>query len=183
MLSELKEKLPPKPSVYLKKLMSLGLTEHMANQMLRSQTLQVFEDAVKSGVEPLFAASCLLNTLPMLRREGANVDSIEDSVLIRGLSMMTEKRVPKDLLSQFIRRLAEGGDVDSSLASIYAGSVGEEEIRSVIREIVNQRIDFVRKKGKESVKPLMGIAMEKLRGKAPGSKINEILEEEVSKVA
>lgn len=182
LLKEMMKTLPPTPSEYIKKLISLGLNEHMANQIVRSPKLPLFEDAIKAGIEPTLIASCILNLIPMLRRDGIPVDSIPENSLLKALMIVTERKMPKELLPDLLKELTMRMDVEEAINAIHKGRIEEKELRRLLRELVHSRIDFVKQKGKDSIGALMGVAMQQLRGRAAGSDIYRILKEEVEKV-
>lgn len=178
-LEELKKSLPPTPSQKKDQLMGLGLSEQVALQLVRSPRIEAFESVVSAGAAPTIAATAILTIIPTLRREGVDVDSVEDLVYVNGIAEFSKASLPKESLDPFIRELVASRSVQEALDTIKAPTVSEAEARAVIREIISEKVEFVRQKGKESVKPLMGLAMEKLRGKLPGTVIHRLLEEEV----
>jgi glutamyl-tRNA(Gln) amidotransferase subunit E len=159
--------------------MGLGLSEQVALQLVRSPRIEAFESVVSAGAAPTIAATAILTIIPTLRREGVDVDSVEDLVYVNGIAEFSKANLPKESLDPFIRELVASRSVQEALDTIKAPTVSEAEARAVIREIISEKVEFVRQKGKESVKPLMGLAMEKLRGKLPGTVIHRLLEEEV----
>jgi len=63
--------------------------------------------------------------------------------------------------------------------SIGIVGMDEQEIVDTIARIVVDRSDFVRERGMDAVGPLMGVAMQNLRGKADGKLISRILTEKI----
>ena len=57
----------------------------------------------------------------------------------------------------------------------------KERVRKIIRDIIEEREDFVRERGKNAISPLMGIAMKWLRGKVDGAEVSRILREEIER--
>ena len=55
----------------------------------------------------------------------------------------------------------------------------EAEVNEFIRELINEKIEFVKERGMGAIGPLMGPVMSKYRGKMDGSKINELLMKEI----
>jgi glutamyl-tRNA(Gln) amidotransferase subunit E len=178
-LEKLRKSLPPTPSQKKDQLMGLGLSEQVALQLVRSPRIEAFESAVSAGATPTTAATAILTIVPTLRREGIDVDSVEDVIYINGIAEFSRANLPKESLDPFIRELVASGSVQEAIDTIKAPTVGEAEARAIIREIISEKAEFVKQKGKESVKPLMGLVMEKLRGKLPGTVIHRLLEEEV----
>jgi glutamyl-tRNA(Gln) amidotransferase subunit E len=60
--------------------------------------------------------------------------------------------------------------------------VSEDEIRRKIELIVRDKIELVRAQGERAFKPLMGIVMKELRGKADGKLISKLLKEKMEEI-
>ena len=182
MIEEVAKALPPTPAELGERFIGLGLSEHAALQLVRSTKLEAFESAVSAGATPAVAASAILNIMPSLRREGVDVDSVSDLEIARGLADFCKLNLPNESLEALLRELASKGNAEDALSALRVQVVSEDEARRIIKQIVSDRADFVRKEGKGSVKALMGAAMEKLRGRVPGNEVHRILEEEVEAV-
>jgi glutamyl-tRNA(Gln) amidotransferase subunit E len=182
MLERARKELPPTPSELRKKLVGLGLSEHVALQLLRSPKLELFESAISGGADPTLSASAILTMLPNLRRDGIDVDSIEEQELAKGLAGFCKLRLPKESLEPFLRELAVKRDAELVLKALQAPGITEAEARAIIRQIVAEKANFVKERGRDSIEPLMGLAMEKLRGAFPGNEVHRILEEEVEAI-
>ncbi|MEA3281506.1 MAG: Glu-tRNA(Gln) amidotransferase GatDE subunit E, partial [Euryarchaeota archaeon] len=89
--------------------------------------------------------------------------------------------IAKEGIIDILRVLAEQPDspVADVAESIGIVGVDETEIADTIAKIVVDRNDFVRERGMDAVGPLMGIAMQNLRGKADGKLISRILTEKI----
>jgi glutamyl-tRNA(Gln) amidotransferase subunit E len=62
------------------------------------------------------------------------------------------------------------------------GKIDTTEIENLVRDIVKDRIDFVREQGEGALGGLMGVAMKQLRGKADGKVIKRLLAAEIQRV-
>ncbi len=179
-LKKIRSMLPKKPQEKIRELEAIGLGSHMAQQLVRSHYLFVFEKALQgSGLPPVALASFLLNTLPYIRREGGR--EFSDDELIPVLRTFPSD-IPRDMIPEAIMLFA---DKHMSLEGVYEElrrrRVGEDEVRAEARRLVEENISYVREKGVDSVKMLMGRMMEKFRGVAEGSVIYRVLMEEVKR--
>lgn len=172
--------LPKKPQEKVKELEAIGLSHHMAQQLVRSHYLIVFEKSLKtSGLSPVALASFLLNTLPYIRREGEREFSDEELISVL-------RTFPSDLPREMIQEaLTLFVDKRMSLERVYEELrrriVREEDLRAEAKRLVDENISYVREKGVDSVKLLMGKMMEKFRGIAEGSSIYRVLMEEIKR--
>lgn len=83
------------------------------------------------------------------------------------------------MLAELAKSPAES--IDVAIGKLSLGNVGEDEVRSIIAEIVRSKSDFIKEKGESAQSGLMGLVMSKLRGKADGKLISKVLHEEVEK--
>ncbi|MBO3799848.1 MAG: Glu-tRNA(Gln) amidotransferase GatDE subunit E, partial [Candidatus Brockarchaeota archaeon] len=179
-LERIRRILPKKPREKVEELEAMGLSSHMAQQLVRSHYLTVFEKVVKeSNLTPLALASFLLNTLPYLRREGGREYSEEELIpLLRTFP----GDLPREMIQEALILFADKG---MSLNEVYEElrrrSISEDEIRAEARRLIEENLSYVKDKGMGSVKMLMGRMMEKFRGLAEGSTIYRIVEEEVKR--
>lgn len=81
MLAKISKKLPQKPDEKRKELLLL-LNNELAEKMLLSTRLPLFEKLVKLGIEPVLAASTLENTLVSLKRDKVPIENLKDDSLI-----------------------------------------------------------------------------------------------------
>ncbi|MGB9758894.1 MAG: Glu-tRNA(Gln) amidotransferase subunit GatE [Thermoproteota archaeon] len=181
-IEELKTQLPPAPEEVMKQIVGYGVSEQMARQLIRSPDLQTFYKLVKENVDPVFVSSVLLNMIPSLRRSGVRTDEISESDLCSLLLAFSKEKLPKEAIEEALILLSEGEEVSSVVSKIKNKVVGEEEVRKTIQQIVLEKKELIDQRGKDAIKPLMGLAMERLRGKAQGSLVYELLKEEIEKV-
>ncbi len=179
-LERIKRALPKKPQEKVRELEEMGLSSHMAQQLVRSHYLPVFEKVLKNtSLSPLALASFLLNTLPYMRREsGREYDDEELIPLLRTFP----SDLPREMIPDALVLFADKG---MSLSEVYEElrrrKVGEDEVRAEAKKLVEENISYVREKGMGSVKMLMGRMMEKFRGLVDGSTVYRIIEEEVKR--
>ncbi len=179
-LERIRIMLPKKPREKVKELEALGLSSHMAQQLVRSHHLSVFEKSLQaSGLPPVAIASFLLNTLPYVRREGGREFSDEELItVLRTFPGDLPREMIQDALTLFAYKHMSLGEVYEELRR---RRVGEEDLRAEAKHLVDENISYVKEKGVDSVKLLMGRMMEKFRGVAEGSTIYRILMEEVKR--
>ncbi|MBO3841703.1 MAG: Glu-tRNA(Gln) amidotransferase subunit GatE [Candidatus Brockarchaeota archaeon] len=179
-LEKIRMMLPKRPREKIRELEAIGLNSHMAQQLVRSHYLFVFEKSIRaSGLPPVAIASFLLNTLPYVRREGGREFSDEELITVL-------RTFPSDLPREMIQEaLTLFADKNMSLGEVYEElrrrRVGEEDLRAEAKRLVEENISYVKEKGVDSVKLLMGRMMEKFRGVAEGSTIYRVLMEEVKR--
>lgn len=183
LINKIRLSLPELPREKAKKLISLGLREELANRLVRSEYLKVFEEAISStNLSPNFIASFLLDTLKSLRREGVDLSSLRESDLLRLFELNSKGLLNKEGMIQVIKLLSKGEGGMEDLINRFK-LVPEEEIRKIISEVVLKRArDLLSGDPSRISKKLVGEVMKRVGGRADGRKVYEILLKEVEKL-
>jgi glutamyl-tRNA(Gln) amidotransferase subunit E len=161
------------------------LSREQAAQIVRSVYADLFEEVVEgTGVQASIAASTLLGTLKELRRENKILDvSASKDALKEVFQMIAKGEMAKEALPEVLAALAEdpGVDIREVLKEGGVEGASQEDVRKLIRRVVRDRESFVRERGRDAAKPLMGLLMKKLRGRCDGRLVNKLLLEELDR--
>lgn len=149
------------------KMMKTGLNNQLADEILRSPFLALFEELPWKN--PVRTATQLTSTMKELRRDGKNVDNIKEEDLRELLAEMDKTGMPKEKVYEILVGFTEGKEMQRT------ESIDIQEVRNVIAEEMRNNKDLVEKEGERAFQKLMGPIMEKLRGKASGAVIAEEL--------
>lgn len=160
------------PEKKLKELEELGLSKKLAKGILLSHWADVFDTAVELGVPPTVAATTLEETIPYLRRKGVNTENLDEQQLKEMFETLGKKKLAKEIIPEALTALTRG----ETLEKFFAADV---DVDVVIHEIVREKKDYVAENGERALAGLMGLAMEKLRGKVDGKVIREKLMKEM----
>jgi glutamyl-tRNA(Gln) amidotransferase subunit E len=174
------------------------LSEDLARKMVYSRYLDVFEEVMGSvNVDAALVVRTLTATLTELRKEGVRIGEFSDRHFLELFSLVTpvknsqsrasmpsalaDNTIAKEGIIEILRVLAKHPDRPVADVAESIGIVGMDErgVEDAIAGIVAERSDFVRERGMGAVGPLMGIAMQNLRGKADGKLISKILTEKI----
>uniref|UniRef100_A0A7J3X956 Glutamyl-tRNA(Gln) amidotransferase subunit E n=2 Tax=Thermofilum pendens TaxID=2269 RepID=A0A7J3X956_THEPE len=183
-IEKLKKELPEPPEKTLERLVEkYSLPRDIAWKLFDTQQLYLFEELVeKTGAPPLLIASTLTNTLVSLRREGVPVENISEQQLASVLAYIAQGAMAKEAIPDVLKLLATnpGIAVEDALKSL-GGSITEEELRKIVREVLAENSQYVREKGERAFGKIMGLVMEKVRGKADGRLVSEVVRDELRK--
>jgi glutamyl-tRNA(Gln) amidotransferase subunit E len=142
------------------------ITESHAKELLREGW--AFDSFVKSypNLQPSFLATTLLDTPKELKKRfNKEIDLLEkEAELELILEKVNEGAIPKDAVIELLALAAENKKLNFDKYK----AVDEGEIERVVKEVIAAD-------PKAPVNALMGQAMAKLRGKAPGQKVMELL--------
>ncbi|MDI6721008.1 MAG: Glu-tRNA(Gln) amidotransferase subunit GatE, partial [Candidatus Aenigmarchaeota archaeon] len=151
----------PKTLSEIRKELEKEMPKELALQIVRSHYFKEFESLSKNYDKTL-AATVFTSYFKDLSRRGIDVSSIRTDDIEKILSAVKEGSVPKDAVLHALEKLASGENIVKILASYH--SISNAEIISIVKEAVAQNPGK-----KESV--IMGIVMQKFRGRASGDKV------------
>lgn len=159
-----------------------GISAQLAEQLLDSDRLETFRElAARRNVPPAFAASILCYTMKEMRREGLDVRALDDDTLREAFGLLGRDEISKEGVEMVLRDVASGNSdtVAEAVENTGVGRVPDAEVSGILDEIVSQNRPMISKMGERAVGPLMGKAMSKLRGKAPGELVSRMLAEKI----
>ena len=162
-----------------------GLSKDLASQMVRSLNLTIFEQIMSEMKVPAtLLAVTLGNTVVSLHRDGVPIERLEDNHFRQLFKCVTKAEVSPDAIPAILTHLANNptSGIQDALDATDLGKIDTTELENLIREIVEDRIDFVHEQGERALGGLMGIAMKQLRGKADGKVIKKLLAAEIQRV-
>ncbi len=180
-LEALRRNLPEPIEVRLQRFVAkYGVHRQVLEPILDEGDEELFEELVGLAKDPALVARTMVNTMAELRAEGLAVDGLQEEDLKAVMREYGAGRFPREAVTAVLRHLlSKGGTVEGALDALGLSRAGQEEVQRVAADVVGERLQFVRSRGEGSVGPLMGVAMERLRGRADGKAVNEALRREV----
>jgi glutamyl-tRNA(Gln) amidotransferase subunit E len=183
-LSHLRDSLPPPPEVLTARLQEVhALSQDAAQQLVREGAVAEFEALASEG-DAALASRVLLQILPDLERRFPDAADRLLAWSREALRAVRAGAFAKEGLPQVLEALASGEAQDVASGAAARGLAGADlaDVEARARTLVNERADFVRARGLESVGPLMGILMKEFRGRVDGKKLNAVLALEVERL-
>lgn len=185
-LKKIKNDLPEKPQEKHKRFIKeYSLNDEQTKQILNSGYENDFEKLVKTYPDlKNIMIRTFLNTFPELEKQNLDISIIDEKMLIKVFSGLSEGKYSKEAVPEITGFLIQNpkSSIIEAITSCGLSTKTEEEIEQIAKRVIQERIDFVKQKGKAAVGPLMGIIMKELRGKADGKTISEILHKEIKKI-
>ncbi|KXA95779.1 glutamyl-tRNA amidotransferase [candidate division MSBL1 archaeon SCGC-AAA259M10] len=184
MLEKTKSKLPEKPDEKRKRYIEkYGLSEEIADQMSISGKGDLFEEIVgEHEVDPTLVATTLEQKLTQLEREGISVSNISEESLRKIFELVSEEEISKDALLPILEEIGKGSEVEGAIDKLGIQKMGKEKVSEIVSEVVENKRELVEKRGKKAIDALMGIAMQKIGGKADGKLVHRMLEEKIDEI-
>lgn len=175
--------LPELPEQKLQRLQKeYKLNDKLAKQVLNSEYGELFETIVKeSGVSPTTVAAFMTETLKALRREGVARERISDGQLRGIFRLVGEGKLAREAVSDVVSWLSknENKTVEEATEELGMQVVSKSKLEEIVTKIVQENQQLIRSRGEGSFGPLMGIAMNTLRGKADAANVSRILKEKL----
>jgi glutamyl-tRNA(Gln) amidotransferase subunit E len=160
---------------------SLGKDE--VHTLVRAGDAPLFERLVHElGKEhDKLVARVLLQTLPELDKEVPEAHQrLGEAELRDALLAVKQGAYAKEALPRVLKAMAEqGGGAREAAQRIGLGAMGEDQVRAAVRALLDRQAKLVQERGERAMGPLMGDAMQELRGKADGQLISKVVREEL----
>ncbi|MCD6278368.1 MAG: Glu-tRNA(Gln) amidotransferase subunit GatE [Desulfurococcales archaeon] len=172
---------PKTPEELLKELVSRhGLNKEMATQLIKDPLLPMYLDLVRELgelIKPQLIATTLLIYLKGLKSEGLNIDSLTEDDIKKVLQAVGDGRIAKEaipeVLSAYLRKNVE--NVEEAINMFTQISV--EELRQLVRKIVEENKNAVSRKGTKAFGLIMGKVMSLVRGRIDGKIVANVVQE------
>ena len=176
-LRPIREHLPERPEAKVPRLArEYTIHEQQARQLVQEGSDDLFELIAREFGEATLVATVLLYHYSELRREGLDVDAIPEDHLRELFSLLRAGRFAKEAIPGLLRQMAKtGGRTSDALATTGVQGMTREELVAIIDEVLDASGDLIRARGAAAERGLMGRVMERVRGRADGRLVSEIL--------
>ena len=155
-----------------------GINTQLAEQILDSRYIELFEKITGSvSVSPTFVASVLCSSITSLEREGLDSKMLKDDEIVKTFGFLEEQKIVKESIEIIFKDImsARSCTVEEAMKNTSITTIGEQDLERIIAGIVEKNAEIIMKQKERAVRPLMGIVMRELRGKAPGQTVSRIL--------
>ncbi|MDA4124204.1 MAG: Glu-tRNA(Gln) amidotransferase subunit GatE [Thaumarchaeota archaeon] len=157
----------------------------------RDMTLKLFDSeywgsfgslAKELKLEPSLIASTLVDLPVRLSREGIPEESLRSELFVDVLRAIGAGRIAKEAAPDVLRAVGQGSvrNVTDAIGLLGLGTVGIEELGSIIDEALSAEGGLVMEKREEAFAPLMGRVMAQVRGRADGGLVSRMVKEKLA---
>jgi Glu-tRNA(Gln) amidotransferase subunit E-like FAD-binding protein len=161
-----------------RKFLHMGLSGELARAVVYSDRLQVFEQAINLGLNPVLVANILTKTLKELKRvEKVDISKIKDDELLELLKETKKSKIPKEAIPGILGDIARGVAVEEAIRKVR--HISRQELKEIIRKVLTENREIIREE--RAFKKLMGPVMLEVRGRIAGKIVAEELKKEISK--
>lgn len=184
LLQRIKNNLPePTEKKLLRIMKENNINKKLANQIINSEYCTLFESIVKHNkVNPTTVAVFLTETLKALKRDKIKVEKVSEKEITKIFQSINEGKITKEAIEDIFVWFSknESGSLTDALSSLGLKMYSEKEINSIIDEVIAKNRKNIAELGNRSFGMLMGVVMNKVRGKADPSLISKIIREKIS---
>ena len=178
--------IPELPEEKLKRFIKeYGLSKQHAEQLLNSGFEDDFETlTTQYPNHQKVIIRTLLHTFAELENEEIALENITQVMLHQIFEGLNEDKYAKEAIPQLLTYMIQHpkDKLEEAIKKCGLETVDEATIRTTLHTILEERKDYIKRKGKAALGPLMGPVMEELRGKADGKLISRLLAEEIEKI-
>ncbi len=134
MLGEIEKEKGDSLEMKKKKLITV-LNQQMAEKILRSKNLQLFERLISRflKVDPILIASTLENTIVSLRRDGVEIDNLEE-ILFELFKRYAEGKFVKAAIPEILKLVAKGKSIDEAIKEGKLERISGNELEKIAKE-------------------------------------------------
>lgn len=182
-LEEIQKSLPELPwkviTNYAKK---YKLEERLIKELIFTGKLDLFNKLLSIYEEnPILVITTLLETTTALRRDGKNVDSIQEEDFIQIFNLLKSKQIGKEAIEDIMSLKADKPNlsVEQIKADLNIESVSADDLKSIINTVLTNNSEMLKEKEMRAMGPLMGIVMKEVRGKIDGKVVSDELKKAI----
>src|SRR5881296_822089 len=178
-LRRIREHLPEKPDDTIARLArEYGIHEQQARQLVQEGSDAAFEVIAREFGEAKQVATVLLYTFGELRREGFDVDGIPVDHLRELFSLLKAGRFAKEALPEIVREMARTNSrASDAMGAVGVTRVSRKDLESIVDEALRASEDLIDSRGNAAENALMGQVMERVRGRADGKLVSDVVHE------
>ncbi|MEM0485316.1 MAG: Glu-tRNA(Gln) amidotransferase subunit GatE [Thermoplasmata archaeon] len=172
LIEKLKSRIPKPYEEAIKELsINYGISEQQARQIIDEEREDEFFEyfSIYNNGNVIFRT--LFNILPELGNDGLDVSKVSSNDLEKIFMAIANKKILKEAIPYLIRDKIEKGTMVIDDYSPF----DESTLKKIIENIINENIEKI--KSKNPISAIMGITMERLKGRADGEIVNKLIRE------
>lgn len=178
-VNSIRQHLPELPEQRLQRLMrDYGLNQKLAQQLMDSEYLELFEEIAKENrIPPTTIAAFLTETLKALKREGTPVERLTDNHIREIFKALRDGEITKEAIPEIASWLAknENRTVKEAVESLGLKVLSRDELEKIVDQIMSRNKSLIERNGQKAFSPIMGMVMKEVRGRANAEVVGEII--------
>ena len=161
------------PNTLKERMKKVKLGGDISKQLVLKGLDKRYLNLISTGSNEKIVARVLLNEIPEMKKNG--IPEPGDKEILKILKEIETGNLAKEGIYENLVKLARKEEISQDTVSI-------EELEKYIIELLEEKKSFVKENGGRAMGPLMGIVMEKYRGKIDGMIISQKLKEGIERI-
>ncbi|GAA5819880.1 MAG: Glu-tRNA(Gln) amidotransferase subunit GatE [Methanobrevibacter sp. CfCl-M3] len=165
------------------------ISEDLTSQLIKRRLTDEFEEILSElSIDPITVGSFYAYTLQELKRDKIAIELLSIDDVKSVFKLLEDKSIGKDGVNFIIKEIAilkENKETRIDYREIAKKLnlllLSENDVREIIKEIIMNNEGMIKERQMAAMRPLMGMAMKKLKGKTDGKIVNKIVKEEIQK--
>lgn len=182
---EILAKLPELPQARVERYVrEFKIDRSLAETLVNDERDELFEELIGMGVKPSLAASILIVVLKGLKKE-VPIENITEEHIKEAFKLFIESRIAKEAFEEIFKELAKNPAKSAAQVAEEKGLtlLSEAEVEQMVGEIVQQNIEVIKAKGMGAMGMIMGRAMARLRGRADGKLVSQLVRKKIQEIS
>jgi len=158
------------------------ISDEIIDQIVKMGRKKTFEKLIKSGFDPKTVSSTLTSTLRYLeKKEKVKIEKLKDSHFLETFRSLKAGRISKEAIPDILKEFAEhpGEGMEGIMKRLGMEAISRDDLRVIVQKTIIENPNLV--KDPRGKKILLGLVMQKVRGKAEARNVIEMIEEELEK--
>jgi Glu-tRNA(Gln) amidotransferase subunit E-like FAD-binding protein len=132
---------------------------------------------------PTIVAIALTKTWVELRRDGIPIENITYKHLYGIFTSVRAEKIMPEAIKELFIYIAHNSDakIKDAIAYTETAVMKNSAVKKVVKRVVAERSDYIKKHGENSINGLMGVIMKEVRGKTDGKIVKKLLLNELTK--
>ncbi len=179
LLKGVKKHLPETWGKKIKRYRKLGLSNELADQIVKSNYVDLFENMVKkTKINPSVIANVFVGTIKDLKkREKLPVEKLKDKDFQELFKLLDEGKIVKEVIPEVLSSKAKNPEIGMNeiIKELGLEMITRKELLKIVKKVMEEN------RGKP-VNKIIGIVMSKVRGKARSEDVLETVKKEMRKI-
>ena len=175
-INQIRKQLPPLPWIRRAKYERYGLEKYVIDDLILTNKAALFDQIVEElKIDPRFTAEFLVQKLRYLRRKKLAIDKISNEHFMTVFSVFKNKEIVKQAIPLIVEKwLNDSSQSIKNIVSEFCIMSDSELVESIQVNGKNSGLSEINDTAKKH-RYLMGIVMGKIRGRAEGKSVSELV--------
>ncbi|NVM18940.1 MAG: Glu-tRNA(Gln) amidotransferase subunit GatE [Candidatus Lokiarchaeota archaeon] len=145
--------------------------------------LSLFDSLIEIYPEkPSIVLNTMLNKAKAIKREGKEIENITNDDYIKIFRELKNENIGKEAIEDIMRLKADSPNltIEETIEKLHLETLSYEDLKKIIKEIVDNNLEIIKEKKMRSMGPLMGEVMKKVRGKIDGEIVSKELKLQIT---